>query len=310
MQPRLPKLLSFPFRFSKSAITVVLREQLGNQLFQWAAGYSLAKSLGVPLHLYTANYGRTGHYLFLNRYDISAKFLPSLPSLIARKISGRDPYRDFRFSDRLGDGGIRSSKEPLDSHFLPEIFALPPGSLLDGMFQSWRYFPDLRDDLRGELTLRKDRISMPPSLLDPLQSSNAVAVHVRRGDYLAGGNREIFDVCGSLYFSRAVESIREAVADPTFFVFSDDIDWCRSAFHYSDFVFCSGAERIEGPLVDFELMRRCRHHIISNSTFSWWAAYLANHPDQIVICPDRWNRDGRSPISDKLLPGWVSVATT
>jgi hypothetical protein len=288
-------------------ITVVLHEQLGNQLFQWAAGYALSERLRVRLNVVITNYGRSGDYCMLRRFPISAKLLNPLPGLVFERVFKQPMYQMQRYTERFGD--TRGADEPpLEvSTFRDKFHDLPAGTLLNGMFQSWRYFHDHRDGILRELTLSETVLDLDGTeTLKRIQGSRSVAIHVRRGDYVVSGSRSQFDVCGYDYFRRCINFVSQHVRDATFFVFSDDIGWCRRHIRADRLVYCS-SEKKRDPLIDFFLISRCCHQIICNSTYSWWAAYLNQAAEKLVLCPDRWFNVPGAPIEDKICPTWIPI---
>lgn len=127
--------------------------------------------------------------------------------------------------------------------------------------------------------------------LSLIKTACSVSIHVRRGDYLDDLNLGIFgDICSKEYFQKAVSKIYTIFDNPHFFVFSNDLQWCMENLKLSSVTYVSGNI---GPSSwkDMYLMTNCSHNIISNSTFSWWGAWLNPNPDKVVICPTRFTRD-------------------
>jgi hypothetical protein len=154
---------------------------------------------------------------------------------------------------------------------------------LDGYWQNELYFQDIRDILLTEFTL-KDGISKSMiSIQEQIENSESVSIHVRRGDYLNHPDVGVLDVD---YYKRAVKLIAERVKSPTFFVFSNDIQWCKDNFTFIDK--CHFLEEGGTELDDMTLMSKCSHNIIANSSFSWWGAWLNNKSNRIIIAPKKW----------------------
>lgn len=278
-------------------IAVVLHEQLGNQLFQWATGFALARRHGVPLRLIATNYGRSGRGLHLRRFDVGATFENPLPGLVYERIL-KKPLYDFRkFRARFGAEHVYRS----------EFEVLPSSCLLNGMFQSWRYFHHEQEGIREELHLDDAVVGSRSRDLMRIRSSPSVALHVRRTDYVGPRNQSKFAVCDGNYYRKSMDLMESRLGSPWFFVFSDDIEWCRAEIRGDRVHYCSMPGKCSDPLVDFFLMMQCDHQIISNSTFSWWAAYLNANKGKIVFCPSRWFNTSEARIEDKLCPGWELV---
>jgi hypothetical protein len=176
---------------------------------------------------------------------------------------------------------------------------------LDGYWQSERYFVDARDVICRELTLPDEPNAANASWLARIRSSNAVCVHVRRGDYLTPTYLAHHGICSVDYYERAMRLAAERTENPTFFVFSDDLAWAREHIVGSNIAFVD-ANPAEAAHDELRLMSACRHHIIANSSLSWWGAWLAHHDGQIVVGPDPWF-SARNETPD-LFPGsWLAL---
>ena len=133
----------------------------------------------------------------------------------------------------------------------------------------------------AEGTLDEKTISLEREIL----ACESVAIHVRRTDYLI---QETSWALSFDYYIRAISYVKGKVANPSWFVFSDDPEWCKSRFAplLGNFAVVEG--NAGNPVADMHLMSRCKHHIIANSTFSWWGAYLAPASTGLTLCPERW----------------------
>lgn len=125
-----------------------------------------------------------------------------------------------------------------------------------------------------------------------IEESQSVSIHVRRGDYLNGKNNELFgNIATANYYKNAinwvVNSVTPQAITPKFFIFSDDIAWCKEHFNVGDVVFVN-VNSGKDSWKDMVLMSKCRINIIANSTFSWWAGWLNRHPDKVVLCPTKF----------------------
>lgn len=284
-------------------IRLVLLGRTGNNLFQYALGRVLAAKHGVPLVLDASWFDAAGwrevsHFLKL---PIQAKVVrdPTLFSRALLKLAGRHrwSYAKFPF--------LREKEN--DHAFDPKFLDAPADCALFGYFQSWRYFASIENELRAELrellqegcgrdaraTVARASGPEPSSLANPA----AVAVHVRRGDFL---NHPAFQVCDESYYRGAMNEMRGRLGSPQFHIFSDDPDWCRKAFPESDTAILDSGMAAANPLHDLHLMSLASHHIIANSSYSWWAAWIGKKPGQQVILPPRWfAKDIHAPLEDK-----------
>jgi len=273
-------------------IRIVLLGRTGNNMFQYALGRVLAEKHGVPLVLdgswfNAAGWAEVSHFLKLplraevvRRWSIGARAL--------RKFTGKH-YWEYRGVPVLREADVDQS---LDRRFLDA----PADCMLFGYFQSPCYFQGIAEPLRAELnSLIGGAVTVAEDLRKSLCAPDAVAVHVRRKDFL---NQPIFQVCDTRYYQESMRQMRARLTAPRFFIFSDDPDWCRAEFRAADQqVMASGTAN---PLRDLHLMSLASHHIIANSSYSWWAAWLGDKPGQQVVMPDRWYAHGiKAPMAEK-----------
>tara|TARA_R110000824_G_scaffold185608_7_gene366597 strand:- start:1345 stop:2028 length:684 start_codon:yes stop_codon:yes gene_type:complete len=178
-----------------------------------------------------------------------------------------------------------------DSHVEPyfqykEIPLLSSNMILFGYYQSEKYFKDAEETIRKEFTFRHPKIT---------ENVDAISLHVRRGDYL--NLVDDHPVCPVTYYTKALELL----PDKNVIVFSDDIEWCKKTFKGSKFQFSEG----RSPSEDIEYMSRCSHHVIANSSFSWWGAWLGHNENKIVIAPKRWfGKNKEYDTKDLYCSGW------
>ena len=281
-------------------IRIVLLGRCGNNLFQYACGRVLAERHGVPLVMdaswFTpADWGEVSH---LRRLPLKAEVVrrcsPGARAL--RRLAG------IHYWELRGVPMLREAEG--DMSFDPRFLAAPADCLLFGYFQTPRYFAGIEPQLREEL--RTDGLGLEAGhedLAERMREPGSVAVHVRRGDY--GGNPTL-DVCGMDYYDDAMARLGQAVRAPRFFVFSDDPGWCKSRFQGPDII-CVPNIPGQSPLVDLHLMSLANHHVIANSSYSWWAAWLGKKPGQRVLMPPRWFQGIHAPIAEKQCEGWEIV---
>ena len=155
-----------------------------------------------------------------------------------------------------------------------------------GLFESSKYFNDYRDVILKEFTPKYQELPKNKKMYEAISKSNSVCITIRRGDFLSNENKKSHYVCTPEYFDKAIKKICQLINNPTFFVFSDDIDWVKNNMSFPGKVFYEdGTDPVWEKL---RLMYSCKHFIISNSTFSWWAQYLSRNDKKIVIAPSRW----------------------
>lgn len=169
-----------------------------------------------------------------------------------------------------------------------------------GYFQSARYFDDFADTIKAEL--RPQAAPAGPLAEAIAEAAYPVAVHLRRGDYCRPENA-ILQVCSPAYYARAVAAVKAARPQATLFVFSDDIAWARE---HLDTANLPAVFAPQGSAVgDMGLMQQCKGFVLSNSTYSWWAQYLANAPDKLVLAPAKWYAHTKK--SALYLPDWQRI---
>jgi hypothetical protein len=294
-------------------VVVRLLSGLGNQMFQYACGRAVASRAAVPLGLDISDFASSTAGVLrrygLHVFNLNAEVVASeevarlmeappkkgLPAKIWDWISGRSavPVSLTRVAEA-------------HFHFDPAILAAGDNVYLAGYFQSEKYFHDQADILRLDFTLRPEiEVCLNQELLAAMERSASISLHIRRGDYVhhAETNR-FFGVCSPQYYQRCMEHMATQIRNPVFFLFSDDPDWVKENLR----LWHPGILVSNGRLKDYEelwFMSRCRHHIIANSSFSWWGAWLNPRPDKIVCAPEEWFADKSLNTSDVVPAGWV-----
>jgi hypothetical protein len=279
-------------------IRIILRGRTGNILFQYALGRVLAAKHGVPLVLGAHWYNREGwaevsHLLKLPlKAEVARGGLPcSIAARAFRKASRK------HFWEYLDLTTLR--EDPFDQSFDARFTEAAADCVLYGYFQSPRYFEtmalELRTEINGLLT-QGAGASCPQSVIQKLTQPNSIAVHVRRGDFL---RIPAFTVCDETYYRHSMREMRARIGGARFFIFSDDPAWCRATFTDPDTELINPGGAAANPLHDLHLMSLASHHIIANSSYSWWAAWLGDKPGQQVIMPERWYaKEIKAPMED------------
>lgn len=179
------------------------------------------------------------------------------------------------------------SRKPQEAiTFFPEMEKLKEGYYF-GYWQSYKYFEDITDKLRNEFNFKILLDLKNLSLKSKIENSNSISVHVRRGDYLKEKNKIFQNICTKEYYENAINYIEQHVTNPYYFIFSNDIDWCKQNFRLKKVMYIDWNNG-QDSYKDMQLMSYCKHNIIANSTFSWWGAWLNNNSDKIVCVPEKW----------------------
>jgi len=293
----------------KQSVITRLNGGLGNQMFQYAAGRALAGRLGVPLKVDISEFDT---YLLrrfeLDQFNINAGIATSaeLAGLVINPSRFQRRYSRLAISLGLGFKNIafKENKFGYDDTF--EKIRHP--MYLNGYWQSEKYFISAKDKLRKELCLVNALGDTSRKILDEIVQCAAVSLHIRRGDYITNPSAAaVHGVCSLDYYYPAIRHITTHVQNPYFFVFSDDPQWAKDNLKISQpvrFVEANGPDR---GAEDIWLMKSCNHHIIANSSFSWWAAWLNNRQDKIVIAPRIWFLDKKINAKDLIPEQWHRI---
>lgn len=175
-----------------------------------------------------------------------------------------------------------------------------------GLFQSIKYFAPIKDIIQKELQVGTPVMEKNKKILQEICSKNSVCVHIRRGDYLESPWKEKLDLCTERYYREAMDLMEQKKENPVFYIFSNtskDLAWIKE--HYQ---FKKNVVYVDQGNPDFEelrLMYSCRHFILSNSSFSWWAQFLGTAQDKLVIAPDSWIRG--EACEDVFMKEWLRI---
>jgi hypothetical protein len=288
-----------------SIIAFAAQGGLGNQLFQYATARCLALRHQCPLvvdhHWFMKPpAGVTKRQLELSQYPVAFRLAS------AAELLSWTPMRS-----RLGPylGSLLPMKVLRErEHCINEaVLSASKNTYLFGYWQSEKYFADIRAQLVSDFTPIAKPGSEDSRLIAEMRGGQSVSVHVRRGDYISSASTSAYHgTCSVEYYRRAVSYIAERVQPSTLFVFSDDPEWARKNLKFSfktTYVVHNGPDN---AVADLRLMSYCQHHVIANSSFSWWGAWLANKAGQIVVAPAKWYRVDR-PTPDLCPSNWVRL---
>lgn len=278
---------------------------LGNQMFQYALGRRLALDRGVSLWLDTSWYrdplppGVEARTFALNRFNTAYRELPRwIERHLPRNAPGGDRPARNRWA-RLCPTLFAERGMAFDA----DVLRAPAHALIDGYWQSEKYFRETASEIRRDFALRRPLSNRAREFHVEIAKGQSVSLHVRRGDYVTNPASAAFHgTCSAEWYRDAMEMMLDQVGPATFFVFSDDQPWARDnlprlgPLRFVD----AGAER---PEEDLHLMASCDHHIIANSSFSWWGAWLNPRSESRVIAPRRWFLV-EADLSDRIPARW------
>ena len=270
--------------------------RLGNQMFQFASTLGIARKLGFEARFPSENfttYEKAGPFDFSTnsnseiKCDLFECFEISEEYRIPISEIRRDAvYREIEFGYNKETEGIRDN------------------TILSGYFQSEKYFSHCRDLILSQFSFREEYKGPATEYVETIKKSNPdkklISMHIRRGDYVLFPDHH--PVCSREYYTSSEAIISKDLHESIFIVFSDDTDWCKTEFSGSRYIICD----LGNPYVELCAMTLCDHHIIANSSFSWWGAWLNRKKDKTVIAPSRWfgsmiNKD----TSDVYCKNWI-----
>ena len=279
---------------------------LGNQLFQYATARSLADRLGCELALDLRGLAKNADRPYqLDCYQVRASIAEDA---LLQQLPHWRSSRSGRLQSRFSQSFPWLSSYP---NFWPNSFAFDPRFehiarpvFLLGYWQSEKYFAWNRRRLLQDITLLEPLTPDTP-WLKHMQASTSVALHIRRGDYVSNAAAAaIHGLCDLRYYASAVALLRQRLSDLEVFVFSDDLQWARDHLKLgvpTHFVQNVGTNT---GMQDLDLMTHCKHHVIANSSFSWWGAWRCIAQEQQVIAPRRWFQDTGVDTSDVIPARW------
>lgn len=283
---------------------------LGNQMFQYAAGRALSIARGAPLRLEVSDFSRYGiHQGFELARVFSCSVTLAEPEDVRTVLGWQSPRLLRRIMAHRRLQFLRSRHFMVESHFnyAAGIRDVPLPSYLMGYWQTERYFADVAETIRTDFTFRQPLNGRNLELAQEIGTTNAVSLHVRRGDYASNPKAlATHGVCSLAYYEAAIKYITARVEAPQFFVFSDDMEWVRANLKIRHPCRYVDHNHGEESFNDMRLMSLSRHHIIANSSFSWWGAWLNPDTEKIVVAPRKWFANGND-VNDLFPQGWVTL---
>lgn len=276
-------------------IILNLTGQLGNQMFQYALGRHL-QLMGKKVIYYTEYYRKHPNHDFA----LSRIFNVSLPQATEKQVLAcrEDLHRPVDRLRRKLFGKHEKVFTEIGTGTLaykPDVFSFKRG-LVDGYWQSEKYFAPISEVICKDYSFL-DVSERNKEVANVMQNECSVSIHVRRGDYLG-----YYPVMDEEYYSPAMGFFIEKYGDIHFYVFSNDIAWCRNHLNAERITFVDWNTGKDSPY-DMWLMTQCRHNIIANSSFSWWGAWLNRNSDQVVVAPKKWFNGVSTP--DIYCDNWI-----
>lgn len=287
-------------------IIVRIWEGLGNQLFQYAFARALSLSTDRKVFLDVKETGSGGNEKGLTPRKYGLKyFKTALP--VCTNVKHFYPYLN-RNDDFLQVMQMLSVAGMLPYKFYKEdnpdykdyMENLHGNWYLQGWFQDCRYFQKYGNILKKEIVPR-NKITVSAALRNILRMENTVSVHIRRTDY-----KKTFNILPVGYYDRAMNHMGRLVAHPFWVVFSDDTEWVKNHIDFGRDCYFVGEKENLQDYQELMVMSNCRNHIIANSTFSWWGAWLGRNENKVVIGPDKWMVKAIRKHGESILPeDWI-----
>ena len=289
-------------------IIVRLKGGFANQLFQYSAARRLAAANGTEVLFDLSYLNKNSNGAYTQR-----KFELDQIKIKARTASDKE-LAQFRVSglldkvkNKLGIGQYLTLYETASLGPL-QLKALKGNYLLDGYWQDERYFIEMRKELLDEIQPVYAFTNWGEELKKMILATNSVALHVRRGDYVSLKHaNEFHGTCSLEYYRNAIDELKRKCNGLSYFIFSDDVDWCRKELSFLPEAVFVVNESEKKSSQDLFLMSLCRHNVIANSSYSWWAAWLNQNPNKTVISPVKWFKDVNQDTSNLIPKNWIRI---
>lgn len=286
-------------------IIVNLTGGLGNQLFQYAFGKALAIKNNCQLKLDISSFKNYK----LRDYNLRSF---SIDEKIASKqecdlLKGENLFFLQKIKNKILNRNFYHTEKSIQ--FNDEYKKITNPAYILGYWQSEKYFKEIEDIIRNEFTIVTPPSKQNRELINKIINENAISIHVRRGDYVNDKHtNQVHGVCSLSYYYEAIELMNSKNSNPVFYIFSDDIEWAKKNLLFKKekiFIDFNDKSNYE----DMRLMSNCKHHIIANSSFSWWGAWLNNSKSKIVIAPKIWfnNSDWNNQTTDLIPLYWTRL---
>ena len=286
-------------------IIVKIFQGPGNQMFQYAFGLAASKRLGVELKIDTSWYNEnsTHRAFILDRFQLKASVATPQEVAYVKTLDGRNflEYRLNLLQDQFAPRHKKAVVKEDLSVFDKDLLRPNKSSYLEGYFTTQNFFQDNIDSVRSAFKFKNQQPKNAAEIASQI-TENTIALSIRRGDFL--GN-PLHNICSVEYFYRAVEKLKERIANPELLIFSDEIDWIKANMQFDDsHKYVIG---VDDHMDHMRLMSLCQHHIIPNSTFSWWGAWLSGSSN--VVAPNLWLTADES-VHQEMFGHWVETRHT
>jgi hypothetical protein len=291
------------FLFYESMKIVKFLGGLGNQMFQFAFYLSLKQHFKKI----KADLAGFEDYNLHHGFELEKVFPIHLEkaSPFELRIYGQEK-RDWVTRKLRRIYGTKKAWYPerAEFGFDPSIYQDPSPRYFWGYWQHHLYLQGISRQLRKSFKFKNELDGENLAVGQMARTTPSISVHVRRGDYLE--NELLGNICDRGYYLNAIEKLKEKVENPRFIVFSNDIIWCRNNLPFSEAIFVDWNQG-KNSYKDMQLMSLCQHHIIANSSFSWWGSWLNPNKDKIIVSPKNWVNTPGVDTSGLIHPQWITL---
>lgn len=301
-------------------IVLTLGGGLGNQMFQYAFARELQEQCGEEIKINNKEL-KLGNYKtnFLDIFNIASGItacskeeeeyywkkqmrIEQLSKIQLKLFPQKAPERVKYFSKRFGYFHTYCV-------YTCEPYTLVPGKLklVVGGYQTWKYWKNMENKIKKEMLVKGEPLESDRQMLEEISQNESVCVHMRRGDYVNDKTWNHLNICNEQYYSESIKKMAEKLKNPVFYIFSnnsEELMWIKENYRLGEY----DIRYVDQKHSDYEelrMMYHCKHFIISNSTFSWWAQYLASNQGKVVIAPSKWNNEENA--EDIYMPEWEIV---
>ncbi len=277
-------------------IIVKLKGGLGNQMFQYAIGRRMAVINKAKLKLdltWFENVGNdTPRNYELKHYRIEEDFASKDEIRELKRGTGWGMKNYRRVEKKFVPLKWRKYITESTNSFNADVLQLKDNIYLDGVWASHKYFQDVNEVILKEFQLRNSSNEANLIMTKDIESCNSISIHVRRGDYVSNPiTNQYHGLCSIEYYKLAISKITKLIKEPIFYLFSDDPLWVKDNLRIDFPVVYVTHNTSEHGHEDLKLMQFCKHNIIANSSFSWWAAWLNKNPNKIIFAPSKWSNN-------------------
>lgn len=287
---------------TQKEILIRLQGRMANQMFEWALGKAIKKQTGIqPI------FDDSEETQKLSVFNLDFKKYAIKKPLRYKLFRKTIPFRNIR--NKLTKIKIKLPKLVENPYFKydEKYINVQAPIYLDGFFQSYKYLENIREELLQDFSLKKPLNKKNKEILEQIKNTESVSLHYRRTDYLKSRVANVMGACTDEYYQNAVKTISEKINKPlTLFIFSDDPKWVKENVKFDHKTIVVDINSGRQGYFDMELMKNCKHNIIANSSFSWWAAWLNENPNKIVVAPKVWMKNIESDY-DLMPPEWIRL---